>query len=169
MAGVKKSPIWSFHSVGEDSRYAICKTCAQSVSRGGKNAKTFNTSNLVQHLKNKHQTRSPPPKTSPNRHIELCQKSLKKQGLQLATHQAQKGKGDTLQSRSSLFIEQICTAGGLKTEFDFHFSLNWLSDTCQHLLHLSHLRDCCPALVMYMMRSEIVLPQREQKCTVYKE
>lgn len=55
MVGVKKSPIWSFYSVGEDSRYAICKTCAQSVSRGGKNAKTFNTSNLVQHLKSKHQ------------------------------------------------------------------------------------------------------------------
>jgi len=35
--------------------YAICKTCAQSVSCGGKNAKTFNTSNLVQHLKSKHQ------------------------------------------------------------------------------------------------------------------
>jgi len=35
--------------------YTICKTCAQSVSRGGKNAKTFNTSNLVQHLKSKHQ------------------------------------------------------------------------------------------------------------------
>ena len=56
MAGVakKSSPIWSFYSVGEDSRYAICKTCAQSVSRGGRNTKTFNTSNLVQHLK-KHQ------------------------------------------------------------------------------------------------------------------
>jgi len=55
MAGVKKSLIWSFYSAGEDSRYAICKTCAQSVSRGRKNTKTFNTSNLAQHLKSKHQ------------------------------------------------------------------------------------------------------------------
>ena len=56
MAGVKQSLIGRSTRSGKILyRYAICKTCAQSVSRGGKNTKTFNTSNLAQHLKSKHQ------------------------------------------------------------------------------------------------------------------
>ena len=49
----KKSAIWNFYSVGEDSRFALCKTCGQKVSRGG-TTKTFNTSNLISHLNIKH-------------------------------------------------------------------------------------------------------------------
>ena len=50
----KSSPIWSFFSVAEDSKYATCNACKQKVSRGGATTKTFNTSNLVSHLKSKH-------------------------------------------------------------------------------------------------------------------
>ena len=46
----KKSPIWSFFVVGEDSKYAVCNTCEQKISRGGKTTKTFNTSNLCVNL-----------------------------------------------------------------------------------------------------------------------
>ena len=42
--------------VCEDTRQAKCNTCGQTVSRGGGTLKTFNTTNLVQHLKAKHPT-----------------------------------------------------------------------------------------------------------------
>ena len=56
MADWKKSPIWSFFSVAEDSKFAKCKVCKQEISRGGKTTKTFTTSNLVYHLKYKHKS-----------------------------------------------------------------------------------------------------------------
>ena len=34
--------------------YAMCNDCKQKVSRGGATTKTYNTSNLVSHLKTKH-------------------------------------------------------------------------------------------------------------------
>ena len=50
----KTSPIWSFFSIAEDSKYAVCKSCQQKISHGGATTKTFNTLILVSHLKNKH-------------------------------------------------------------------------------------------------------------------
>ena len=50
----KKSPIWEHFVVGEDTEFALCRICKQSVSCGGCNTKTYNTTNLVQHLKAKH-------------------------------------------------------------------------------------------------------------------
>lgn len=47
----KKLPIWKHFAVGEDSKFAICKICEQSISHGGHNTKTYNTANLVLHLK----------------------------------------------------------------------------------------------------------------------
>ena len=40
--------------MAEDTKFAKCKKCDQAVSRGGDTARTFNTSNLVSHLKTKH-------------------------------------------------------------------------------------------------------------------
>ena len=55
MSGTRrKSSIWSFFSLDEDSKYALCDDCKQKVSRGGATTKMFNTSNLVSHLKNNH-------------------------------------------------------------------------------------------------------------------
>ena len=31
----KSSTIWSFFSVAEDTKYAVCNSCKQKVSRGG--------------------------------------------------------------------------------------------------------------------------------------
>ena len=39
----KRSPIWDYFKVGEDTKFAICNACGQSISRGGKTTKTFNT------------------------------------------------------------------------------------------------------------------------------
>ena len=50
----KTSPIWSFFCVAEDTKYAVCNDGKQKLSRGGTTTKTFNTSNLVSHLKSKH-------------------------------------------------------------------------------------------------------------------
>lgn len=50
----KRSPIWQHFVEAEDEQYAICKHCKQEVSRGGKNRKTYNTTNLINHLKTDH-------------------------------------------------------------------------------------------------------------------
>lgn len=51
----KKSAIWSFFSVGDDTKYGVCGVCRQKVSiGGGSTTKTFNTSNLINHLKTNH-------------------------------------------------------------------------------------------------------------------
>ena len=47
----KRSPVWGYFKVGEDSKYSICNSCGESVSHGGKTTKTFNTTNLVYHMK----------------------------------------------------------------------------------------------------------------------
>ena len=50
----KRSPIWNYFTVNEDAHYAVCNVCQISISLGGKNTKTFNTTNIMQHLKSKH-------------------------------------------------------------------------------------------------------------------
>ena len=50
----RRSPIWDYFVVAEDTTVASCKVCCETISRGGKCAKTFNTSNMVYHLKVKH-------------------------------------------------------------------------------------------------------------------
>ena len=32
----KRSLIWDYFKVGEDTKFAICNACGQSISRGGK-------------------------------------------------------------------------------------------------------------------------------------
>ncbi|XP_073710442.1 zinc finger BED domain-containing protein 4-like [Misgurnus anguillicaudatus] len=49
------SPVWKFFSVAvEDNAFAICKKCSARVPRGGKNSSSFNTSNLISHLRGRH-------------------------------------------------------------------------------------------------------------------
>ena len=50
----KRSPIWDYFKVGEDTKFAVCNVCGQSISRGGKTTKTFNTTNLVYHIRGTH-------------------------------------------------------------------------------------------------------------------
>ena len=50
----RKSCIWLFFSLDEDTKYALCDDCQVKVSRGGATTKTYNTSNLVSHLMSKH-------------------------------------------------------------------------------------------------------------------
>ena len=45
MASRKRSVIWDYLAVNpEDERIAICNTCDEAISRGGVNAKNYNTS-----------------------------------------------------------------------------------------------------------------------------
>ena len=47
----KKSAIWAFYSVSlNDASKAVCHTCNELVSRGGKSPRSFNTTNLRKHL-----------------------------------------------------------------------------------------------------------------------
>ena len=54
LGSVWKSPIWEYFSVAKDNKFAECKECRDMASRGGSNARNFNTTNLVNHLKSKH-------------------------------------------------------------------------------------------------------------------
>ena len=55
MASRKRSVIWDYFAVNpEDERIAICNTCDEAISRGGANAKNYNTSNLRYHLWQEH-------------------------------------------------------------------------------------------------------------------
>ena len=51
MAARKKSPIWDYFIVCENSKYARCNDCLEDVTRGGSSTKSYNTTNLVTHLK----------------------------------------------------------------------------------------------------------------------
>ena len=51
---VWQSPFWKFFMIAEDIKYAKCNTCNELVPRGGGSMKSFNTTNLVNHLKSKH-------------------------------------------------------------------------------------------------------------------
>ena len=56
LGSVWKSPVWEYFNVAEDNKFAECNECADMVSRGGRSARNFNTTNLVNHLKSKHQS-----------------------------------------------------------------------------------------------------------------
>ncbi|XP_073715900.1 zinc finger BED domain-containing protein 4-like [Misgurnus anguillicaudatus] len=51
------SAVWKYYKV-DDNNVAIanCEICKLGISRGGKEKATFNTTNLIRHLKNKHPT-----------------------------------------------------------------------------------------------------------------
>ena len=48
--GKKKFEIWSYFVVKEDMHFVECNKCKEQISWGGRKSKTFNTTNLVQHL-----------------------------------------------------------------------------------------------------------------------
>ncbi len=49
------SPVWKFFSVAEeDNDIAICNACSARNPREGKMASSFNTTNLISHLKGRH-------------------------------------------------------------------------------------------------------------------
>ena len=50
-----KAAIWNYFEIfADDERFCICNLCSERVSRGGKTAKTFNTTNLIEHIRKKH-------------------------------------------------------------------------------------------------------------------
>lgn len=49
------SLVWKYCTVKEgDEKLAICNSCKAEISRGGTTSKTFNTTNLIRHLRNHH-------------------------------------------------------------------------------------------------------------------
>ena len=51
---VWRLPVWDFFTLCLDKEFAKCEECAEVVSHGGDSAKTFTTSNLVNHLRTNH-------------------------------------------------------------------------------------------------------------------
>jgi len=51
---VWRSPVWQFYSLAEDTKFAVCNQCGELVSRGGGSTKSYNTSNLISHLRSQH-------------------------------------------------------------------------------------------------------------------
>ena len=54
LKSVWRSPVWNFYSLAEDTKFAVCSKCGDLVSRGGESTKSYNTSNLVSHLRSQH-------------------------------------------------------------------------------------------------------------------
>lgn len=53
----KMSAVWKFFKIDEtNKRIADCKLCSAKISRGGSKVSSYNTSNLIKHLKMKHKT-----------------------------------------------------------------------------------------------------------------
>ena len=50
----KKSPIWEYFQLMEDTKYVCCKSCDKLISQGGDSTKVYNITNLVYHLKSAH-------------------------------------------------------------------------------------------------------------------
>ncbi|CAI5676938.1 unnamed protein product [Oreochromis niloticus] len=49
------SAVWTYFKISEDDRSkAECKLCTRKVSRGGKESTSFNTSNLIKHMRTHH-------------------------------------------------------------------------------------------------------------------
>ena len=49
------SAVWKYFKVCEENdAVANCQICKVGISRGGKDKASFNTTNLIRHLKNKH-------------------------------------------------------------------------------------------------------------------
>ena len=49
------SAVWNYFTISkDDSRVAVCNKCSLEVQRGGNKAKSFNTTNLISHLKSRH-------------------------------------------------------------------------------------------------------------------
>ena len=50
-----KAVIWDYFKVlDQDQQFACCLKCNNRFSRGGKTAKNFNTTNMIDHLQKKH-------------------------------------------------------------------------------------------------------------------
>ena len=50
-----KAVIWDYFSINDDNdKFASCAVCKDRVSHGGSCVKSFNTTNLIDHLKKKH-------------------------------------------------------------------------------------------------------------------
>lgn len=75
----KKSPIWEYFQLAEDSKYASCNYCDKLISRGGDSTKVYNTTNLVNHLKSAHQEAYQKYK---QKHTEYREKEREKQEIQ---------------------------------------------------------------------------------------
>jgi len=53
-SGVAMSMIWNYFKVSPNNKLAICNDCKAEVMRGGTRTSSFNTSNLISHLRKNH-------------------------------------------------------------------------------------------------------------------
>ena len=54
MTTQKRSSIWEYFSVVQDTKFAIRSLCSKQVLYGEDNTKWYTTSNIIHHLKSKH-------------------------------------------------------------------------------------------------------------------
>jgi len=51
------SAVWKYFNINDDNPHmADCKLCSAKISRGGTKSSTYNTSNMIKHLKLKHKS-----------------------------------------------------------------------------------------------------------------
>ena len=96
------SIVWKYFSINDkDKTTCICNLCKAVISRGGKSAKTFTTSNMMNHLRKKHPE-------------EFGKESRKTEGGEKRTHTESCGAGSASSSegrscKSQATIQEILT------------------------------------------------------------
>ena len=75
----RKSPIWDYLQLAEDSKYALCNYCGKLISRGGDSTRVYSTTNLVNHLKSTHKEAYQEYK---KKHTKYREKEKEKQEIQ---------------------------------------------------------------------------------------
>lgn len=76
----KRSPIWKHFMVAKDEKFATCQHCNKLVSRGGKDRRTYNTTNLVRHLETDHQQSAYKEYSTDKQEYDDKQSAVKKAG-----------------------------------------------------------------------------------------
>jgi len=88
------SPVWISFLLQKDSKFAECNKCKDLVARGGDSTKSFNTTNLVQHLRSKHSEEY-------SKLVELKQKKEKER----ADKRKQKPQGKSISGLRQLTLQ----------------------------------------------------------------
>lgn len=93
-----RSIIWSFYKLDNDNEHlVICNECKTQVSRGGKEKKNFNTSNLVQHLERHH----------PSTHKQYLKKQMLKSSDSSSAKTKSSGESESQPSLVEMFSKKV--------------------------------------------------------------
>ena len=116
----KKSPVWEYFQLMEDTKYISCKSCDKLISQGGDLMKVYNTTSLMNNLKSIHDEAYKEYQQKYTEHLENENKKKQEKDLstskQLSLMELQDGGrkwdiNDTRAQRVHMFVMEIIALG----------------------------------------------------------